>query len=178
MVIDADQIMTISTNATDLIAGWSWNWSLISSAAMVVPEASQFSLAICFALSFFAARFLLDFFVFKVNYHLFSFFVVHAFEKKFMWYCCISSAFDQPLAAIVLKGDGAQSKVVKCSEAMWKLTCSASMQIWGASIILQEQTSWWTEQKEFFRGWPNQEMKWALHYFRILMTINTVHLDT
>lgn len=48
------------------------------------------------------------------------------------------------------------SKVVKCSESMWKLAYYATVQIWVLSIIKQEP--WSLDTKEY---WPNQQLKWV-----------------
>lgn len=71
----------------------------------------------------------------------------------------------QPLAmkllsykAVPMMNDEAKwSKITKCSESMWKLTYYAAVQIWVLSIIKQE--TWSLDTKEYFKGWPNQELK-------------------
>ncbi|ERN00610.1 hypothetical protein AMTR_s00091p00092100 [Amborella trichopoda] len=60
-----------------------------------------------------------------------------------------------------LKLDAAnQAKVVKFSESMWKLTYYATVEICILSMIYQEP--WFTDRKQFFEGWPNQELKFTL----------------
>ncbi|THU60609.1 hypothetical protein C4D60_Mb07t14580 [Musa balbisiana] len=54
------------------------------------------------------------------------------------------------------------SKVVKCSESMWKLAYYATVQIWVLSIIKQEP--WSLDTKEY---WPNQQLKPTLMLFYI-----------
>lgn len=106
-----------------------------------VPEASHFLLAICFAFGCVSARFLLDIFIFKR---------LAGILLKFG-------------AAKVLIDDARQSKIVKCSESMWKLTYYVSMQLWVISIIQQEP--WSLNTKEYFKGWPNQEINFSLKLF-------------
>ncbi|WOL06970.1 ASC1-like protein 3 [Canna indica] len=66
--------------------------------------------------------------------------------------------------AVPLMNDEAKwSKIAKCSESMWKLTYYASVQAWVFSIIKQE--TWSLDTKEYFRGWPNQELKPSLMLF-------------
>lgn len=49
------------------------------------------------------------------------------------------------------------TKIVKSCESMWKLTYYVIVQIWVISIIKQEP--WSLNTKEYFKGWPNQELK-------------------
>ncbi|XP_020274215.1 ASC1-like protein 3 [Asparagus officinalis] len=106
-----------------------------------VPEASHFLIAVCFALGFLAARFLLDRLFFK---RLAAILLEHG-------------------AAKVMTSDARDSKIVKCSESMWKLTYYVSVQLWVISIIQQEP--WSLKTKEYFKGWPNQEMNFSLKLF-------------
>ncbi|CAL9059378.1 unnamed protein product [Musa banksii] len=66
-------------------------------------------------------------------------------------------------AVLMMNDEAKWSKVVKCSESMWKLTYYVTVQIWVLSIIKQEP--WSLDTKEYFKGWPNQEMKSSLKLF-------------
>ncbi|KAL5992809.1 hypothetical protein ACLOJK_013728 [Asimina triloba] len=50
-----------------------------------------------------------------------------------------------------------QAKIVKCSESLWKLTYYASVQFCVLAITYHEP--WFRDTIEYFRGWPNQELK-------------------
>ncbi|ONK77183.1 uncharacterized protein A4U43_C02F3950 [Asparagus officinalis] len=110
---------------------------------MLLEMTSHFLLAVCFALCFFVARLLLDTFIFK------------------------------PLAGVLLlrcggsmnmiNDDARRSKIVKCSESMWKLTYYVSMQLWVALIMLQDY--WWLNTKEYFREWAGGEIDSSLEIF-------------
>lgn len=105
----------------------------------MMPKALHFLQAIGFAISFFAARLLLDVLIFK------------------------------PLAlALFGRGadddsDSMRSRIVKFCESMWKLTYYASMQLWVLSIMLR--SSWWRNAEEYFVGWPNQEIDSSMGIF-------------
>ncbi|XP_064985741.1 ASC1-like protein 3 isoform X3 [Musa acuminata AAA Group] len=98
------------------------------------PEPGNFLLVLCFAFGSFVARFLLDRFLYKPC-------AMRLFGKK---------------AVLMMNDEAKWSKVVKCSESMWKLTYYVTVQIWVLSIIKQEP--WSLDTKEYFKGWPNQEM--------------------
>ncbi|KAF6139033.1 hypothetical protein GIB67_010759 [Kingdonia uniflora] len=53
-----------------------------------------------------------------------------------------------------------QSKILKCSESMWKLTYYATVEVCILTIIYHEP--WFRDAQEYFRGWPGQEMKFPL----------------
>lgn len=106
-----------------------------------VPEPSHFLLAICFAFGFVTARFILDRLIFK---RLAGILLKYGASK-------------------VLTDDARQSKIVKCSESMWKLTYYLSMQFWVISFMQQEP--WSLNTTEYFKGWPNQEMNFSLKLF-------------
>lgn len=59
--------------------------------------------------------------------------------------------------ALMMNEEARLAKIVKFSESMWKLTYYASVQVWVLSIITQEP--WSLDTKEYFKGWPNQELK-------------------
>lgn len=50
-----------------------------------------------------------------------------------------------------------QSKIVKCSESMWKLTYYATVEFFVLYNIFREP--WFRDIKLYFEGWPNQELK-------------------
>ncbi|ONH91592.1 hypothetical protein PRUPE_8G125400 [Prunus persica] len=49
-----------------------------------------------------------------------------------------------------------RAKVVKCSESLWKLTYYATVEACILKISYQE--TWFRDTKEYFKGWPNQEL--------------------
>ncbi|XP_068639116.1 ceramide synthase LOH2-like [Aristolochia californica] len=105
----------------------------------VVPDTRHVSLAIGFAFFFLAARSILDQFIF------------------------------QRIAARLL-GEGTgkiskakQAKIVKCAESMWKLTYYVAVQYCILKITYGEP--WSRDTKEYFSGWPNQELKVPLQLF-------------
>ncbi|RRT75484.1 hypothetical protein B296_00010899 [Ensete ventricosum] len=109
------------------------------------PEPGNFLLVLCFAFGSFVARFLLDRFLYKVRIFRFLlglFWIARAEGKK---------------AVLMMNDEARWSKVVKCSESMWKLTYYVTVQIWVLSIIKQEP--WSLDTTEYFKGWPNQELK-------------------
>lgn len=105
------------------------------------PNPSHLIFAFCFAFSFFIARFSLDHFLFQ-------------------------------RLAIRLLGKGAaplkfnkatQTKLVKCSESMWKLTYYAAVEACILRFAYREP--WFRDTNEYFRGWPNQELKLSLKFY-------------
>ncbi|XXG70838.1 hypothetical protein AAC387_Pa07g0231 [Persea americana] len=56
-----------------------------------------------------------------------------------------------------------QAKIIKCSESMWKLTYYTAVQVCVLAITYHEP--WFWDTKEYFRGWPNQELKFSLKLF-------------
>lgn len=50
-----------------------------------------------------------------------------------------------------------EAKIIKCSESMWKLTYYTTVQVFVLAITYHEP--WFRDTKEYFRGWPNQELK-------------------
>ncbi|XP_068643551.1 ceramide synthase LOH2-like [Aristolochia californica] len=105
----------------------------------VVPQTWHVGMTIGFAFFFLAARLLLDHFIY------------------------------QRIAARLLnKGTGKVSKakrakIVKCAESMWKFTYYAVIQCCILKITYREP--WFRDTKEYFRGWPNQELKVPLQLF-------------
>ncbi|KAL2937655.1 LAG1 longevity assurance-like protein 2 [Bienertia sinuspersici] len=107
--------------------------SLISSN---LPEAWHFLIAMYFSIFFACGRFFLDKFVFR---------------RLAIWLLRMGRA------APLKFDETTQAKIVKCSESLWKLTYHAAME---ASILhISHNEPWFTDTKEYFRGWPNQELK-------------------
>ncbi|XP_075488822.1 ceramide synthase LOH2-like [Primulina tabacum] len=103
-----------------------------------VPGAYHFVVAIYFAFAFVAARFFLDRFIFR---HL-AFWLLSR---------------GNPMLKI---NEAAKAKIMKCSESMWKLTYYATVEFCILSSTYHE--SWFRDAREFFRGWPDQELKRSL----------------
>ncbi|KAF8020297.1 hypothetical protein BT93_G0874 [Corymbia citriodora subsp. variegata] len=102
------------------------------------PSAPHFLVAGCFALGFVAARSFLDRFVFR----RLAISLLHLRSRQ-------------------LKIDEAvQAKIVKCSESMWKLTYYAAVEYCVLKITYHEP--WFWDTSEYFKGWPNQELKLPL----------------
>ncbi|CAB4290488.1 unnamed protein product [Prunus armeniaca] len=98
------------------------------------PDAWHFLVVIYFAFGFLAARLFFDRFIFC---------------KIAIWLLSKGSA--------PLKLDMAtRAKVVKCSESLWKLTYYATVEACILKISYQEP--WFRDTKEYFKGWPNQEL--------------------
>ncbi|KAG9450982.1 hypothetical protein H6P81_010947 [Aristolochia fimbriata] len=105
----------------------------------VVPDVRQVGMAIGFAFFFPAARFVLDRFIYQ-----------------------------RIATRLLIKGTGRISrlkrgKIVKCAESMWKLTYYAAVQYCILKLTYREP--WFRNTKEYFRGWPNQELKVPLQLF-------------
>ena len=59
---------------------------------------------------------------------------------------------------VSLKLDEAtRAKIVKCSESMWKLTYYGAVEAYILKIAYNEP--WFSDTKEYFNGWPDQELK-------------------
>ncbi|XP_074275368.1 ceramide synthase LOH2 [Silene latifolia] len=95
-------------------------------------------IAVYFAVSFVAARFFLDKFVFR---------------RLSIWLLIKAST---PLKF----NEVTQAKIVKCSESLWKLAYYATVEAWVLRITYREP--WFTDIYEYFNGWPNQELKLPL----------------
>ncbi|WOL08380.1 ASC1-like protein 3 [Canna indica] len=106
------------------------------------PEPGNFLIVLFFAFGFFVARFLL---------------------ARFLYKPCATRLLGCKASLMMTDRDGRWSKVVKCTESMWKLTYYATVQIWVLSIINEEP--WSLDTKEYFKGWPNQELKSSLMLF-------------
>ncbi|XP_074569879.1 ASC1-like protein 3 [Curcuma longa] len=105
------------------------------------PQPGNLILVFYFSLASFFARFLLDRFVYKLC------------AMRLLGYKT------HPMMNDVAKW----SKIVKCTESMWKLTYYATVEIWVLSIIQQEP--WSLDTKQYFKGWPNQELKSSVMLF-------------
>ncbi|KAI4295651.1 hypothetical protein L6164_035672 [Bauhinia variegata] len=105
------------------------------------PEVCHFLVAICMAISFFAARFYLDKFIFR------------------------------RLAITLLKKGTAplkltkasRAKLEKCTESLWKLTYFATVE--ACILKLTSQEPWFIHTNLYFKGWPNQEFKVPLKIY-------------
>ncbi|TQE05300.1 hypothetical protein C1H46_009075 [Malus baccata] len=103
------------------------------------PGSWDFLVAVYFAFGFFAARLIFDRFIFR---------------NISVWLLRKGSAS--------LKLDMAtRAKIVKCSESMWKLTYYATVEACILSITYHEP--WFRDTKEYFKGWPNQELRLVIH---------------
>ncbi|KAA8536198.1 hypothetical protein F0562_028676 [Nyssa sinensis] len=106
-----------------------------------VPSAWHFTVAICFAFGFVAARFFLERFIYR---------------RLAIW---LLSCGTLPLKF----NEATQVKIVKCSESMWKLTYYATIVVCVLTIFHHEP--WFRDTTEYFRGWPNQELRLPLKLF-------------
>ncbi|KDP42279.1 hypothetical protein JCGZ_01603 [Jatropha curcas] len=105
------------------------------------PNPWHFLVAIYFAFGFVVARFFLDKFIFRRLAFLFL-------RKK----------------AVLLRIDEAtRAIIVKCSESMWKLTYYAAVEVCILKITYNEP--WFRNTREFFRGWPDHELRLPLKLF-------------
>ncbi|XP_042408806.1 ASC1-like protein 3 [Zingiber officinale] len=105
------------------------------------PAPDNLVLILVFAFGSFLARLLLDRLVYKpCSMKLLRYKVVPMVNDEAHW-----------------------TKIAKSCESMWKLTYYAIVQIWVISIIKQEP--WSLNSKEYFKGWPNQELKSSLMLF-------------
>ncbi|MBA0782593.1 hypothetical protein Gotri_000456 [Gossypium trilobum] len=111
------------------------------------PDACHFLVAVHFALGFVVARFFLDKFIFR---------------RLAIW---LSSNGYAPLKM----NEATQAKIAKCSESMWKLAYYATVETFILKITYHEP--WFTDTKQYFRGWPDQE----LNFFRIGSIILALH---
>ncbi|XP_031384134.1 LAG1 longevity assurance homolog 2 [Punica granatum] len=105
------------------------------------PSAWNFLIAIYFAFSFVVARYLLDRFVFR------------------RLACWLLNNGVTPLKI----NEAMQAKIAKCAESMWKLTYYGTVEICILTIGYNEP--WFTDTKQYFKGWPNQELKLPLKLF-------------
>ncbi|XP_009609380.1 ceramide synthase LOH2 [Nicotiana tomentosiformis] len=98
------------------------------------PAPSHFFYVIYFAFGFVGVRFILDRFIFR---------------RLAIWLLHLGTAH--------LKNDEAtRGKIVKCSESMWKLAYYGTIEFCVLKVAYHEP--WFLDVKEYFRGWPNQEL--------------------
>lgn len=102
------------------------------------PVAWHFLAALQFAFGFVALRFLVDRLIFRPL-------SVRLLNKR---------------AETWKIDDATMARIAKCSESMWKLAYYSTVEICLVTINYQEP--WFTNTKELFRGWPNQELKLPL----------------
>ncbi|KAI3441387.1 uncharacterized protein J3R85_002674 [Psidium guajava] len=105
------------------------------------PSTVDFLIAVYFAVAFVAARFFFDRYIFR---------------RVAIWLLS-----DGPTPLKISKAT--QVKISKISESMWKLMYFATVEAFVLSITYQEP--WVRDTKEWFRGWPNQELKLSLRLF-------------
>lgn len=104
----------------------------------VVPAPSRFIFAVYFAFASFGARVLLDRYV---------------YQRLSLW---LMSKGNTPLKM----NKATKAKMAKFTESMWKLTYYATIEFTVLAITSSEP--WFTDITGYFRGWPNQELKFSL----------------
>ncbi|WCJ17680.1 Ceramide synthase LOH2 [Euphorbia peplus] len=105
------------------------------------PHPWHFLVAVYFAFGFIAARFFLDRFIFRSV-------AVWLLPKK---------------ATPLRIDDATRATIIKCSESLWKLTYYATVETCILNIIYNE--SWFRNTREYFKGWPDQELTLSLKLF-------------
>ncbi|CAA3028377.1 LAG1 longevity assurance homolog 2-like [Olea europaea subsp. europaea] len=100
----------------------------------------HFIVALYFAFGFVAARFFLDKFIFRR-----------------LAVCLLRSRTNLPK-----NNEATRAKIEKISESMWKFTYYASVEFCILRVTCHEP--WFRDIKEYFRGWPNQELKPPLKF--------------
>ncbi|KAL2537532.1 LAG1 longevity assurance-like protein 2 [Forsythia ovata] len=105
-----------------------------------VASFSHFIIALYFAFGFVPARFFLDKFIFR---------------RLAVW--LLSSG-----TSLTKINEATRAKIAKFSESMWKLTYYASVEFCILRVTYQEP--WFRDIKEYFNGWPNQELKSPLKF--------------
>ncbi|KAL9684263.1 hypothetical protein QQ045_021698 [Rhodiola kirilowii] len=103
---------------------------------------NAFLVAGYFAVGFVAARFFLDRYVFRII----ALWLLSCGSRRTL-------RFDETT----------QAKIAKCTESMWKLAYYFSVEVWILSIVYNEP--WFRDTKEYFLGWPNQELTLPLKLF-------------
>nr|GMC78407.1 LAG1 longevity assurance homolog 2-like [Ipomoea batatas] len=99
-----------------------------------VPSASHFAVAVYFAFAFFAARFLLDRFVFR---------------RLAIWLLGYGATHNM--------NEAKKGKIGKFTESMWKLAYYATVEYCALKATYHQP--WFYDTKQYFRGWPNQELQ-------------------
>ncbi|KAJ4836330.1 hypothetical protein Tsubulata_007289 [Turnera subulata] len=116
--------------------------SLLShTASSSPPHPSHGLLAFYFALAFFAARFFLDKFL---------------FQRLATWLCHKKGRTSKI-------DEATRGTITKCSESLWKLTYYATAEACVLKISCSQP--WFWNTREYFNGWPNQELKLPLMLF-------------
>ncbi|XP_038997278.1 LAG1 longevity assurance homolog 2-like [Hibiscus syriacus] len=105
------------------------------------PDALHLLVSFYFALCFPVARLLLDKLIFR---------------RLSVWLLRGSAPLRMDIKAT-------QAIIAKCSESMWKLTYFTTVETWVLKITYYE--SWLGDEKGYFRGWPNQELKLSISLF-------------
>ncbi|KAH6767111.1 LAG1-like protein 2 [Perilla frutescens var. hirtella] len=100
-----------------------------------VPSVSHFVIAFFFVFAFFAARSFLDRFVFR---------------RLAIW--LVSRGTSQRKL-----NEETRTKIAKCAESMWKFTYYGTVEFCVLAATYQEP--WFRDVKEYFTGWPDQELK-------------------
>ncbi|KAL0334862.1 UNVERIFIED_CONTAM: LAG1 longevity assurance2 [Sesamum radiatum] len=103
-----------------------------------VPAASNFIIAVYFAVAFVAARFSLDRFIYR---------------RLATW--LLGRGTDQ-----LKLNETTRAKIVKCSESMWKLTYYATVEFSILATLYHEP--WFIDVKHYYIGWPDHELKLSL----------------
>ncbi|KAL0365400.1 UNVERIFIED_CONTAM: LAG1 longevity assurance2 [Sesamum angustifolium] len=103
-----------------------------------VPAASNFIIAVYFAVAFVAARFLLDRFIYR---------------RLATW--LLGRGTNQ-----LKLNETTRAKIVKCSESMWKLTYYATVEFSILATLYHEP--WFIDVKHYYIGWPDHELKLSL----------------
>lgn len=56
-----------------------------------------------------------------------------------------------------------RAKIAKCTESMWKFTYYFTVEFFILKVTSHEP--WFRDTKEYFKGWPNQELKLSIKLF-------------
>ncbi|KAL8540355.1 hypothetical protein ACS0TY_001819 [Phlomoides rotata] len=102
------------------------------------PRVSHFTGAVFFAVAFVALRSFLDRFIFR---------------RLALWLTTGGTT------KLKLNAE-TSAKLAKCSESMWKFTYYATVEFCVLATIYQEP--WFRDVKEYFIGWPDQELQLPL----------------
>ncbi|XP_031120211.1 LAG1 longevity assurance homolog 2-like [Ipomoea triloba] len=94
-----------------------------------VPSASHFAVAV-----YFAARILLDRF---------------AFRRLAIWLLGYGATHNM--------NEAKKGKIGKFTESMWKLAYYATVEYCALKVTYHQP--WFYDTKQYFRGWPNQELQ-------------------
>ncbi|OIT04710.1 PREDICTED: LAG1 longevity assurance homolog 2-like [Nicotiana attenuata] len=106
----------------------------------VAPGVPDLMYAIYFIFAFFAARFFLD----RVIFRRLAILLLRLGTTHLK--------IDEPTSA----------KIIKCSESMWKLAYYGTIEFCVLKVAYHEP--WFLDIKEYFRGWPNQELQVGIKF--------------